>query len=36
MVSGLKGKVFQSRVDPYAKCAKRVMENLVMFTKCSK
>ena len=34
MVSGLKGKVLKSKVDPCAKCGKRVMANLVLCTKC--
>ena len=34
MVSGSKGEVFKSKVDPCAKCGKRVMANLVMYTKC--
>ena len=29
MVSGLKGAVLKSKVDPYAKCGKRVMANSV-------
>ena len=36
MVSGSKGEVFHSKVDPCAKCGKRVMANLVMCTKCGK
>ena len=36
MVSGSKGEVLKSKVDPYAKCAKRVMANSVMCTKCGK
>ena len=35
-VSGWKGEVLQSKFDPCAKCGKRVMENSVMCTKCSK
>ena len=34
MVSGSKGEVFKSKVDPCAKCGKRVMANLVMCTNC--
>ena len=36
MVSGLKDEVLQFKVDPCTKCGKRVMANLVMYTKCSK
>ena len=36
MVSGSKGEVLQSKVDPCAKCGKRVMANSVMCTKCCK
>ena len=36
IVSGLKGEVLKSKVDPCAKCGKRVMANLVMCTKCGK
>ena len=36
MVNGSKGEVFQSKVDPCAKCGKRVVENLMMRRKCSK
>ena len=36
MVSDLKGEVLKSKVDSCAKCGKRVMENLVMCTKCGK
>ena len=36
MVGGLKGEAFRSKVDPSVKCGKRVMENLVMCTNCSK
>ena len=36
MVSGSKGDVPKSKVDPCAKCGKRVMENSVMCTKCGK
>ena len=36
MVSGLKDKVFQSKVDSCAMCGKRVMANLVKCTKCGK
>ena len=35
-MSGSKGEVLQSKVDPCAKCCKRVMANLVMCTKCGK
>ena len=34
MVSWSKGKVLKSKVDPCAKCGKRVMANLMMCTKC--
>ena len=33
---GLKDKVLQSKVDPCARCSKRVMANSVMCTKCGK
>ena len=37
MVSGLKSEAFlHSKVDPRDKCGKRIMENSVMCTKCSK
>ena len=36
MVSDLKGEVLKSKVNPCAKCAKRVMANSVMCTKCGK
>ena len=36
MMSGLKGEVLQSKIDPYAKCSKREMENSMMCTKCNK
>ena len=36
MVSSSKGEVLKSKVDPCAKCGKRVMANLVMCTKCCK
>ena len=36
MVSGSKNKVLKSKVDPCAKCGKRVMANSVMCTKCGK
>ena len=36
MVSGSKGEVLKSEVDPCAKCAKRVMANSMMCTKCGK
>ena len=36
MVSCLKGEALESKVDPCAKCGKRVMANLVMCTKCGK
>ena len=36
MVCGSKGEVFKSKVDPCAKCVKRVVENLLMCTKCGK
>ena len=34
MVSGLKGEVL--KIDPCAKCGKRVMANSVMCTRCGK
>ena len=36
MVSGLKGEILKSKVDPCAKCGKRVMANSMMRTKCCK
>ena len=36
MVSSSKVQVFKSKVDPCAKCSKRVMANSVMRTKCGK
>ena len=36
MVSGSKGELLESKVDPCAKCSKRVMANLLMCTKCGK
>ena len=36
MGSSSKGEVLKSKVDPCAKCGKRVMANLVMCTKCDK
>ena len=36
MVSGSKGEVLKSKVDPCAKCGKRMMVNSVMCTKCGK
>ena len=36
MVSGSKGEIFKSKVDPCAKYGKKVMANLVMCTKCGK
>ena len=36
MVSGSKGEVVKSEVDPWAKCSKRVMANSMMCTKCGK
>ena len=36
MVSGLKGEVLNSKVDPCVKCGKRVMANSVMCTNCGK
>ena len=36
MVSGLKGEVIKSRVDPCAKCHQRVTKQLMLCTKCSK
>ena len=36
MVSSSKGEVIKSKVDPRAKCGKRVMANSVMCTKCGK
>ena len=35
-MSGSKGEVLKSKVDPCAKCNKRVMANPVMCTKCGK
>ena len=36
LLSGLKGEALKSKVDPCAQCDKKVMENLVKCTKCSK
>ena len=36
MVSCSKDEVLKSKVDPCAKCGKRVMANSVMCTKCGK
>ena len=36
IVSGSKGEVLKSKVDPCVKCSKRVMANLMMCTKCGK
>ena len=36
MVSSSKGEVLKSKVDPCAKCNKRVRTNLMMCTKCDK
>ena len=36
MMSDLKGKALKSKVNPCAKCGKRVMENSVMLTKYGK
>ena len=36
MASSSKGEILQCKVDPYAKCGKRVMANAVMCTKCGK
>ena len=36
MVSGSKGEVLKSKVDPCVKCRKRVMANSVMCTECGK
>ena len=36
MLNGSKGKVLKSKVNPCAKCSKRVMTNSVMCTKCGK
>ena len=36
MVSGSKDEVLKSKVDPCAKCGKRVMAYSVMCTKCNK
>ena len=36
MVSGSKGEVLKSKVDPCVKCGKRVMANSMMCTKCGK
>ena len=35
-LNGSKGEVLQSKVDPCAKCGKRVRANSVMCTKCGK
>ena len=34
MVSGLKGKLFKSKMDPCGVCGRRVMANSVLCTKC--
>ena len=34
MMNDLESGVLNSKVDPCAKCGKRVMENSVMYTKC--
>ena len=36
LVSGSKGEVLKSKVDPCAKYGKRIMANSVMCTKCGK
>ena len=36
MVSGSKGEILKSKVDPCGKGGKRVMENSIMGTKCGK
>ena len=36
MVSGSKGEVLKSKVDPCAKCGKRVIANSIMCTKSGK
>ena len=36
MMSGSKGEVLKSKVDPCAKCGKRMMANSVMCTTCGK
>ena len=36
MVSSSNVEVVKSKVDPCAKCGKRMMANLVMCTKCGK
>ena len=36
LVSGSKGEVLKSKIDPCAICGKRMMANLVMYTKCGK
>ena len=36
MVSGSKGEKLKSKVDPCAKCSKRVMANSMICTKCGK
>ena len=36
VVSGSKGEILKSKVDQCAKCRRRMMENLVMCTKCCK
>ena len=35
-MSGSKREILKSNVDPWAKCSKRVMANLVMYGKCGK
>ena len=35
-LNGSNEEIFHSKVDPCAKCGKRVMENSVMYTKCGK
>ena len=36
MVSSSKGEVLKSKVDPCAKCGKRMMANLMLCTNCGK
>ena len=36
IASGSKGEVLKSKVNPFAKCGKRVMKNSVICTKCGK
>ena len=36
IVSSSKGEVLKTKVDPLAKCGKKMMANSVMCTKCGK